>query len=370
MPTITNSTYKNDYLSKWTCDGQTTQLIYNDFVVRTLRNTYLTKESRVKPSNLLQNMTARPRQFNETFDAGQRIKEQVHSRSCRWPGESGWYRTLTKKEQLYYTELGAHNITLDTGDWATGLRLQVKSLKVSLGEDLAEYRQTASLFKSAASGVSDAWKYWKGKKRSRRKLTPCAVPAADLIYSFGVAPLIGTVYDSVEKLRSTLDQPTLVKVVQSATKNTTVNGDYSGGTRKVKGKRSSRAEVYLSFSRGSAQFTLGNPLEIAWELVPYSFVFDYMIPVGNMLKALDALTGVNGIYGTVTHRDSISGQYWIDEDPAWTTVLNKPCTSTLKGHSRDLVSSIPMPSYPRWDPSASWHKLRHAVELLYVSRRC
>lgn len=34
-----------------------------------------------------------------------------------------------------------------------------------------------------------------------------------------------------------------------------------------------------------------NPLSVAWELVPFSCVFDYLIPVGEFLDALDATTG-------------------------------------------------------------------------------
>lgn len=36
----------------------------------------------------------------------------------------------------------------------------------------------------------------------------------------------------------------------------------------------------------SERFGLGNPFEIAWELVPLSFVADYFLPIGNTIKSL------------------------------------------------------------------------------------
>lgn len=43
-----------------------------------------------------------------------------------------------------------------------------------------------------------------------------------------------------------------------------------------------------------------NPLEIAWELTPWSFVVDWLIPIGDVLGALTATSGTTFIGGTRT----------------------------------------------------------------------
>lgn len=48
------------------------------------------------------------------------------------------------------------------------------------------------------------------------------------------------------------------------------------------------------------QLGLINPLEVAWELVPYSFVLDWFIPVGNVLAAWSATMGITFVDGAIT----------------------------------------------------------------------
>lgn len=357
---------------KWTCDGVVTRNWSTTGVGRRFRSDSNATQRRQFPASPMDAMTDLALQNNSSSRKATGKWMATYPLSCRLGNSGGYYSTLRK-----YVEKSMCNYILPATppdpDWATQMRMALKNLKVNLGQDLAEYRQSANMFRDGALGVVNAWKTYKGR-RPRRKLTPCMVPATDLIYSFGVAPLLDTVYDSVEKLRSTLDQPTHVKLVQSASKTSKISMDYTSEV-KVKGvnTRTSRAEAHIWFNRGSSQFTVGNPAEIAWELVPYSFVFDYMIPIGTMLSALDALTGVIKLRGTVTHKDRQSCAYWYKSTAmpspyVWTG--GSTGKSEYHGHSRKVISTIPMPAFPHWEPSASWHKLRHAVELLYMHRKC
>jgi len=52
--------------------------------------------------------------------------------------------------------------------------------------------------------------------------------------------------------------------------------------------------------RAAANVGATNPLTIAWELTPYSFVLDWFLPIGNFLDALDATTGTSFVSGTLT----------------------------------------------------------------------
>ena len=46
-------------------------------------------------------------------------------------------------------------------------------------------------------------------------------------------------------------------------------------------------------SKTLSETGFSNPLSVAWEIVPWSFVIDWMIPVGDYLNGLDALCGVS-----------------------------------------------------------------------------
>lgn len=49
-----------------------------------------------------------------------------------------------------------------------------------------------------------------------------------------------------------------------------------------------------------SRFGLLNPLAVAWELVPFSFLVDWVLPIGDFLNALDATSGLTFIGGSET----------------------------------------------------------------------
>jgi hypothetical protein len=78
----------------------------------------------------------------------------------------------------------------------------------------------------------------------------------------------------------------------------------SAGRCQAQGSRGVRTKVYYVIDnaalRESAKLGLINPLLVGWELVPYSFVIDWFLPIGNMLEALDATVGTQFVSGTQT----------------------------------------------------------------------
>lgn len=52
--------------------------------------------------------------------------------------------------------------------------------------------------------------------------------------------------------------------------------------------------------RRAASLGLTNPASVAWELVPFSFLSDWFIPIGQVLDALDADVGLTFLGGTCT----------------------------------------------------------------------
>lgn len=53
-----------------------------------------------------------------------------------------------------------------------------------------------------------------------------------------------------------------------------------------------------------------NPLEVAWELVPYSFVVDWFLPVGDWLSSMDAMLGYSSAYTSTTTYNQCMWESW------------------------------------------------------------
>lgn len=74
-----------------------------------------------------------------------------------------------------------------------------------------------------------------------------------------------------------------------------------------------RMRVIYEYSLGNSvfhnlsSFGVTNPASLAWELLPFSFVVDWFLPVGDFLSSLDAEFGMTfrrGIYSSQTDVDS------------------------------------------------------------------
>jgi hypothetical protein len=71
-------------------------------------------------------------------------------------------------------------------------------------------------------------------------------------------------------------------------------------TCEVTVKYKTRVTVNSTMLRDFAQLGFSNPLNLAWELVPYSFVADWFIPIGAHLSNLDAYQGLSVSWTTKT----------------------------------------------------------------------
>ena len=78
---------------------------------------------------------------------------------------------------------------------------------------------------------------------------------------------------------------------------------------RITGKCCVFARVNYAFIRNDTKYGLVNPLSLGWELIPFSFVVDWCMPIGNFLEALTAHYGLTFDSGftSVTCRGSVSG---------------------------------------------------------------
>jgi len=143
-----------------------------------------------------------------------------------------------------------------------------------------------------------------------------AVSSYWLQWKYGWSPFVKDVYDAMNALMDIqLPADALVHSVKASMR---MSGSFaennvqlvyaSNGAFQVKGDRVTVwDESYRAVWRFKpnavdlpARLGLLNPLEIVWELVPFSFVGDWFLPIGDYLKALDVpfrISHVGGSYG-------------------------------------------------------------------------
>lgn len=111
---------------------------------------------------------------------------------------------------------------------------------------------------------------------------------------------------------------------------------------------------------------LMDPLSVAWELLPYSFVVDWFIPVGNWLSARGLASSLSGNF-TVSIRisDTVAG---VSPAPGFPSgyLIGGSCLYKSGSLTRTVSTDLPIP-LPSWKPlgqAASWRHAANGVALL------
>lgn len=205
--------------------------------------------------------------------------------------------------------------------------INLKGMKVNLGNALGQSKQTVGMILGTAQRIGNSLRALrKGNLRnaalalgvdpkSRRngqslgKDPSKALADGWLALQFGWKPLVNDVYDAAEDLARLSNEPRRVRVSTSRSKRwekSFIEGTWEGlpvtitdqgqYTRKYVYVFTYRHETFANLSR----FGLTNPVAVAWELLPWSFVVDWFIPVGDFIDALDATIGFEFQKGCVT----------------------------------------------------------------------
>lgn len=198
--------------------------------------------------------------------------------------------------------------------------LKLQNGRVNLGNALAESKTTLGHIASTATDVLLAYRAARrGDVKSVAKhlgVKPGGRARPDkawLEYQYAWKPLLGDIYDAYNSLQKAFDQKGqilhVVRVVTDTAKPTRAN--VSGSST-----RKHRCHIWCRVDQAglhaATQLGLTNPLAIAWELMPYSFVVDWMLPIGNVLSACTAPMGLTFLSGSVSV--SVNG-YHTEERP-------------------------------------------------------
>lgn len=217
--------------------------------------------------------------------------------------------------------------------------VKLKDMKVNFGEALAEARSTfhhlASTFRTVLSAYNYAkkgkWaKLLKELKINKRHKWSTKDPAGRwLEVQFGWTPLISDIKGLFELSQSKLKTN---KMIISAERNLVSSYSnenicslptqrYSDSQALFTGTRGVAVKLYATVrDEDIANLTslgLTDPLQVAWALVPFSFLVDWALPIGSFLEALGATKGLTFQSGTRT--EFINGSLKITANYTTTT---------------------------------------------------
>lgn len=137
---------------------------------------------------------------------------------------------------------------------------------------------------------------------SRKKVLSGEFPANKwLEYQYGWKPLVSDSYSLYNKLRSVVEEPLFI--YGNCWSPVEIDLKYQSGKFTVRQRDKGGVRVKLcakiqnSFARDMNSWGLINPLSIAWELTPFSFMVDWGIPIGNVLNSLTATAGLDFVWG-------------------------------------------------------------------------
>lgn len=199
---------------------------------------------------------------------------------------------------------------------------------VSLGVDIAEFRQSFNMIASRAGQLYAFSRYLKRfdfEKASaalgKAIVPPGASPKKSfasnfLEYHFGWEPLVKDIYDALEVVSDPLKSFTMERAGASER----FSGPYSINYGSVS-QIGYAAESYTvtmgcqinairdQYMHSLEQFGLINPAVILWELVPFSFVVDWFGNVGSVLSSLSDYAGMTLSNSFTTRRYTVAKTY-------------------------------------------------------------
>lgn len=275
-----------------------------------------------------------------------------------------WSRFILNRSGMspivHYNELARNNVAI---------RMKIKDAKFNLSIFAAEFKKTVGTLAGATQDLigvyrnvkrgnfKGATKYFRpADRKGNRKGKFSSKDAAGrwLELQYGWQPIINDIagaYAYIMENHEKLMTYSVSANFKEAVPKHTIFSSRNGDLLEAEGSRGFRTKVHylidLPALRESSRLGLLNPLQVGWDLIPFSFVVDWFVPVANMLEALDATVGTRFISGTRTSWCDInltgksSSEYFAPNEAHFEYPLI-PVTGKIYSIQRKVLLDYPM----------------------------
>jgi hypothetical protein len=251
-------------------------------------------------------------------------------------------------------------------------------LGVNLAESTKTYRSILSNLHSLGNALiavkhgnfSVAWRYLGVPRETQKRLRAKDVSGRWLEMQYGWLPLVSQSYEAAKALE-TLHKPRSLKFTASVKNGTSEDNRsinpsvYEYWVRWSYGRKI-LANLYEDLTTARS-LGMVDPRQVLWEIVPYSFVVDWFIPVGTYLSAAAIVPKLRGRFlicerGSGKHtrtvfKSGVNPALWHDchkrED--WFSTRRTPASSL----------PMPAPTFNSWPKALSPKRLLNGVALIH-----
>lgn len=296
------------------------------------------------------------------------------STTKRRPSRTGWVlysvsascpKARRRQAKAVFSLSEAAYGTTPESDWVVPILNKVQDSIVNLGSALAEFRATGNQLVGYAEGLYTAYNLVRGRAPRHKQITLCDIAGADTGFAFAVKPLAEDLFSAYEALQLRLQEDVMFTFEKSVLSKAVIPFTMTNWENTTKyDYKTDAVKIRCGLKPQLGAITYGNPALWAWELIPFSWLFDYGINVGAYLMQLDALRHIKYVNGTRTRRtmNKFVGRY------RYTTPISSGLGNwgfqVTKSHQRFLVTSLPAPPLPKWNPSETFNKVRRVTAVL------
>jgi hypothetical protein len=273
-------------------------------------------------------------------------------------------------------------------------RNKLKSSDINLGVAFAERKLTARLVGDTTVRLAKSLRQLRrGEIRSamrtlgiangKREPRGGSVPQKWLELQYGWKPLLSDVYGACDAL-SKRDKKDWSVVAKGSARSTKVLllgcklGEapfyYSGANVVTRIERGAFVRIdaqpanEVLISLGALGLT--NPALIAWELVPFSFVVDWFLPIGGWLESLDATLGFQILGCSTSYFVKANWDDSVSEKVSRPDFFNEVLESHYHGEKRivylerSVSNTVPLPQFPSLKDGGSLLHMANGLALL------
>ena len=285
---------------------------------------------------------------------------------------------LQTKFENFYASSNFGTVAQDAYDRLTRRMIgKVADTKVNLAVALHEAKKTSDMILQAAVTLRDAYQTFRrgdvvGVARILR-LTPKTVHKNWLEYKYGWMPVLMDVKGAAEAFaQQQLGRPLRFSVqgsieVPFERSLVTPYAAYGGGalaswTETLTGTYSARQKIWCELTNSHLstlqQLGLTNPALLLWEAIPFSFVFDWFVSVGDYLTGLSAFNGITVRRALRSNINDLLYTYQQDTTTRRNESLHVTYENfgkTLRWHQRSylrdplVINPLAVPPEVKWD---------------------
>ena len=310
-------------------------------------------------------------------------------RNIRFQSTNGTITVLPYGDQLLCSSPA---VTQPTGDARTIRKattdaiLKAKDQQVNLSNVLAETRKTAELVSDTGFRIARSLQQFKRRySRDWKKALASdarTIPARYLEWCYGWKPLFQDIEGSLAQIAETQYRDGAPHVIVHGKSGKIRLDDQLldnvvayGWRRVTKMKVVSSSRVTLKYGVASwlvqdaMALGLTNPFATAWESLPYSFVLDWLLPIGDYLNTFDVgprCLFIEGSVSTITRGEMIEEITRVSDPSIRYTgfTTDAPARAKSWNFTRSLLTNFPVASFPDLKSPLSLDKMAKSLSLL------